>query len=220
LEDGEELYAEAGSMMLMKGDIKVRSVIIDVMQERSLIKGLLEALGRKALAGETVFHNVFRGPGEVWLTPGLPGGIEYVELSGDCWTFQDYSYLAHHGDVKLDLAWKGKRGLHFGDLVWLEACGSGGVWVSGYGYVRWVEVPEGEEVVIDNMHFVALPEGARWEVEKFGDLKSFLFGGEGYVVKVRGPTRVLVQTRILPPLAVALARFMPGKLLDLIRPKL
>ncbi len=139
-------------------------------------------------------------------------------MKGDCWTFQDYSYLAHHGDVKLDLAWKGKKGLYFGDLVWLKACGEGGVWVSGYGYLKWVEVED--EIVIDNMHFVALPESAEWEVEKFGDLKSFLLGGEGYVVKVKGPTRVLVQTRILPPLAAALYRFMPNKLLDLIRPKL
>ncbi|HIP66168.1 MAG TPA: TIGR00266 family protein, partial [Pyrodictium sp.] len=39
--------------------------------------------------------------------------------------------------------------------------------------------------------------------------KSFLFGGEGIVLEVQGPTKLLVQTRILPPLAQLIAKFLP-----------
>jgi len=218
LEEGEKLYAEAGAMMMMKGDVKVDTVLIDLEEEGNVLRALAEALGRKLLAGETVFHNVFEGPGVVWLSPSLPGGVEYIEVKGECWTVQDYSYVAHFGDLKLDLAWKGPKGLFLGDLVWLRACGEGGLWVSSYGDIMKVEVED--EMVIDNMHFVALPDDAEWRVEKFGGLKSFITGGEGYVIRVKGPTTVYVQTRILPPLAAAIARFMPSRWAELFRARL
>lgn len=216
LEEGEKVYAEAGALMMMKGNIKVRTKILD-LEKDGKVKGILDALGRKVLAGETVFHNVFEGPGTVWLSPSLPGSIAYVRTEGKCWIVQDYSYLAHHGDLDLDIAWKGPKGLALGDLVWLKVCGEGGFWVSSYGEIMEVELKEGEKITIDNMHFVTLPDDAKWEVKKFGDLKGFLFGGEGYVVEVSGPTKVLVQTRILPPLAAAVARFMPSKWAELLR---
>ncbi len=215
LEEGEKIYAETGSMMMMKGDLKVDTVMIDLEQEKSKAKAVLEAIGRKLLSGETVFHNVFEGPGTVWLSPSLPGGVKYIEVHDECWIVQDYSYVAHYGDLELDLAWKGPKGIVLGDLVWLKLCGRGGFWVSSYGDILEVKVED--EIVIDNMHFVALPDDANWEVEKFGGLKNFLLGGEGYVIKVRGPTRVYVQTRILPPLAAAIARFMPSRWGELLR---
>ena len=204
----EKVYAEAGAMMMMKG-VKVRTIQLD-SEESPWYKAAIEAIARKLFTGESIFHNLFEGPGEVWLTPSLPGQIAYVELKGEEWIIQDYSYFAHHGDVKIDLAWKGKKGIALGDLVWLKVSGKGGVWVSAYGDVMWVEIPKGEETIIDNMHFVAIPESAKWEVTKL-NLKTFLLGGEGYAIKVKGPTKVLIQTRILPPLAKALARFMPSQ---------
>ncbi|ALU11555.1 hypothetical protein EYM_02470 [Ignicoccus islandicus DSM 13165] len=218
LEEGEKVYAETGAMMMMKGNLKVDTIMIDLQQERSKVKAVLEAIGRKLLSGETIFHNVFEGPGTVWISPSLPGGIKYIESRGDCWIVQDYSYVAHYGDLDLDLAWKGPKGLVLGDLVWLKLCGEGGFWVSSYGDV--IEVNVEDEMIIDNMHFVALPDNAQWEVVKFGNLRNFLLGGEGYVVKVRGPTKVYVQTRILPPLAAAIARFMPSKWSELLRLRL
>ena len=212
LEEGEEVIAEAGAMMLMKG-VEVETIQID-SEDSPWYKAATEAIARKLFTGETIFHNKFRGPGELWLTSSLPGQIEYVKLVDDEWIIQDYSYLAHHGDIKIDLAWKGKRGIALGDLIWLKVKGEGGVWVSAYGELKWLEVKEGEEVIIDNMHFVAIPENIDWEVTKL-NMKTFALGGEGYAIKVRGPAKVLLQTRILPPLAKALARFMPSKWLSL-----
>ncbi len=211
LDEGESVVAETGAMMAIKGSIKVDTVNIDIQRDRSKIVAFLEAIARKIFAGETVMHNVFTGPGEVWFSPSLPGNIKYLNLENKCWIIQDYSYVAHHGNVDFGLTWKGPKGLVMGDLIWLKLCGDGGVWLSSYGDMIEVELKEGEEMIVDNMHFVALPEDARWTVEKFGNMKEFLFSGEGYVIRIYGPVKVILQTRILPPLAAAISRFLPSK---------
>ncbi len=206
LED-DEIFAEAGAMLLMKGEVKVKTISYD-----GIVKGIL----RKIFAGESVFLNKYWGRGEVWLAPGLPGEITTIDLKGKCWILQDYSYLAHYGDVEFNLAWKGLKGFFAGgEAIWLKACGEGLVWVSAYGQLEWIDVED--EIIIDNMHFVALPDDVEWEVKKIGDLKTTVLSGEGYVVKVRGKTRILIQSRILPPLAASLMRFMPNRFLDLLR---
>ncbi|RLE73513.1 MAG: TIGR00266 family protein, partial [Thermoprotei archaeon] len=50
-----------------------------------------------------------------------------------------------------------------------------------------------------------------WRVRKFGGWKSFILGGEGLVFEVWGPARVYIQSRIIPPFANILRKFIPSK---------
>ncbi len=174
--------------------------------------GLIKSLLRTALAGESFFINTYyaREQGEVWFAPSLPGDISYVELKGDRGlVIQDTSYIAHHGDTDLTTAWRGLKGLIAeGELVWLKAEGGGGVWISSYGAIEEVELKPGERVLVDNFHFVAMDDGLKWEIRKFGGLKSFLFGGEGFVIEVEGPGRLYIQTRSLSPLIEIIAKYL------------
>jgi len=205
LEPGESVYAEPGAMLLVRGDVEVETSS----------GGILSGLKRALLGGESFWINRFTagpGGGEVWLAPGVPGDVEAVELSGEAWVVQDTGYLAHYGEVEVSASWRGLRGLLAeGELFWLKVEGRGVVWVSGYGGLETVEVPAGESLVVDNMHLVAMPADVDYSIRKFGGLKSFIFGGEGLVVEIRGPARVVVQTRVLPPLARLLARFLPRR---------
>lgn len=204
LEPGEEVWAEPGALMLMRGSVEVETTS----------GGILRGLKRALLGGESFFMNryVARGPAEVWFVPPVPGDIRGVELRGEAWVVQDASYLAHSGGLEVDTRFRGFRGLLAeGELFWLEVRGSGTLWVSSYGAIEEVEVPPGETLVVDNFHLVAMPSDTDYSIRKFGGLKSFLFGGEGLLVEVRGPARVLVQTRILPPFAQLLARFLPRR---------
>ncbi|MCX8205121.1 MAG: TIGR00266 family protein [Candidatus Nezhaarchaeota archaeon] len=208
LEPGEAVTAEAGALLAMEGDVSV---------ETKTAGGVGKGLLRKVAVGETLFINTFRaGPrgATVWLAPSVPGDIHYYELRGDGLVVQDYSYLAHHGDVDYELKWRGLRGLLAepkSGLVWLRVYGRGGVWLNSYGAIEARELSPGEEVVVDNAHLVAIQDATELSVIKFGGWKSFLFGGEGFVVKVRGPGKVLLQTRTLPALAEALSRFLPSR---------
>ena len=89
--------------------------------------------------------------------------------------------------------------------------GVGGAWLNSYGGVEVLELKAGERVIVDNFHFIAMTEGAKWRVRKFGGLKSFLLGGEGIVIEIEGPTKLYLQTRSLQPFAAVLSRFIRRK---------
>lgn len=192
---GESITAEPGAMVLMRGSIKVQT---------GMSGGLLPSVMRSLLGGESIFLNRFvaQGDAEVWLAPPVPGDIHYLPLGGNGYVIQDTSYLAHHGEVTLDVAWRGFRGfLTEGELVWLRARGQGGVWVTAFGGIEAIEVGAGEAVAVDNFHFVAMEEGARYEIRPFGGIRSLLLGGEGLIAEIQGPARVWIQSRHLGSLA-------------------
>lgn len=174
------------------------------------MRGLL-----RGIAGtEAVFLNNYkaRGQAEVLLAPSLPGDIAYIPLEGESYVVQDSSYLAHRGEVDVEVAWRGLKGvLAEGELMWLRLRGRGGAWVNSYGAMGRLELKAGERVTLDNLHFVALNENAKWKIRKFGGWKSFLLGGEGLVVEVEGLGTLFYQTRILPPFARILRKFLPKR---------
>jgi uncharacterized protein (TIGR00266 family) len=206
LEAGEAVSAEAGAMLAMEGDLSV---------ETKTAGGVAKGLLRRFTVGESVFINTFRaGPrgGVVWLAPSVPGDIHYHELKGEGLVLQDYAYLAHHGDVDYELKWRGLKGLLAepgAGLIWMRLHGLGGVWLNSYGALQARELKPGEEMTVDNGHLVAMQDTVDFTVGKFGGWRSFLLGGEGLVVKVRGPGLILLQTRTLPMFAEVLSRFLP-----------
>jgi len=205
LEPGEELTSEAGAMVLFRGNLEIKT-----HTGGGLLKGLL-----RGIAGtEAVFLNTYRAksPAEVLLAPSLPGDIAYIPLEDGSYVVQDSAYLAHIGDVDVEVAWRGLKGvLAEGELVWLRLKGRGGAWVNSYGAMGKMELKAGERVTLDNMHFVALNEETKWRIRKFGGWKTFLLGGEGLVVEVEGPGTLFYQTRILPPFARLLKKFIPSR---------
>lgn len=85
--------------MSVRGEIKVKT---------RTGGGLLNGLIRRTLAGESLFLNTFvaKSDAEVKLAPSLPGDIKYLQLTGEGYIIQDFSYLVHHEDVKLSVTWR------------------------------------------------------------------------------------------------------------------
>ena len=101
LNPNEKIVTEPGAMVTTIGDIKVQT---------KMEGGVFKALKRKFLGSESAFMNTYiAGPngGEVWLAPSVPGDIKYVELKNQSISVQDMAYLAHHGDVTVDVAFRG-----------------------------------------------------------------------------------------------------------------
>jgi len=200
--EGETVYAETGSVVLIDGTVEVSTTAYD-----GIAKGIL----RKVFAGESTFLLKLSGLGEVWLSPSLPGEIAAVHLKGDCLVVQDYAYLAHTGELKFSFEHKGLKSLFGTELVWLKVCGEGTLWVSGYGHLKWIELKPTQR--LDPMHFVVFPE-CKYELESITKgLKDGLLDGEVSFIKFKEPTTVLIQSRIVPPLAQVVSRFTPQKAL-------
>ncbi len=192
LEQGDAIRAEAGAMTYMSPTIEVRTV----MRESSFI----ESLGLKLLGGQSFFVNEYTarsGRGVVGLVSAPLGDIAHLDVRpGLGYIVQKSAYVASSPNIDLDIKWQGfTRGIFGQGLFMLRATGSGNLFINTFGALEKKTLAPGEELVVDNFHLAAFTDTCSYQVSKFGGLKSTLLGGEGLVVKVRGPGEVYIQTK-------------------------
>lgn len=109
---------------------------------------------------------------------------------------QSGSYVASEMGVALDTQWGGAKTFFASEgLIMLRASGSGQLVLSSYGAIHEMNLAQGERYTIDTGHLVAFSQGIGFDVRRIGGIKSTLFSGEGLVVDLTGPGRVLMQTR-------------------------
>jgi len=190
LDGGETIQAESGAMVSMSANVR---------PETAMKGGVLGAIKRKVLGGESLFANTYRaegGPGEVTLAPSLPGDMTHIRLGGGTIFIQSASFLAGDPSISLDTAWGGARTFFSGEgLFLLKAAGTGDLLVSSYGAIHKVSLSAGTPYLCDTGHVVAFTEGLSFDVRRFGGWKSTFLGGEGLVCEFRGQGELYIQTR-------------------------
>ncbi len=190
LTGGESIVAEAGSMVSMSASIQV---------DTKMKGGLLKSLARSMLAGESFFINTFQAGaqgGEINLAPALPGDVFTTQMNNENYLVQSGSFLASGEGVETDTKWGGASTFFGGEgLIMLRCSGSGTLILSSYGAIHEIQLGNGESYTIDTGHLVAFSQEMCFKVRAIGSLKSTVFGGEGLVVDMTGPGKVLMQTR-------------------------
>ncbi|MEM2181220.1 MAG: TIGR00266 family protein [Nitrososphaerota archaeon] len=192
LEPNESIRAEAGAMTYMSPNIDVRTV----MRESSFI----ETLGLKLLGGQSFFVNEYAAKyssGVVGLVSAPLGDIAHLVVSdGRGFIIQKSAYVASSPTIDLDIKWQGfTRGIFGQGLFMIKVTGRGDLFINTFGAIEKKTLVPGEELIVDNFHVAAFSETCRYEVKKFGGLKSTLLGGEGLVLRVTGPGDVYIQTK-------------------------
>lgn len=190
LDPNEAVIAESGAMVGMSADIQV---------ETKMRGGLLQSLARSVLGGESFFVNTYRAAargGELLLAPTLPGDVFTTELTNETYLVQSGSFLASSEGVVTDTKWSGARTFFGGEgLIMLRCSGVGTLILSSYGAIHELDLAAGETYTVDTGHLVAFSEKMGFKVRAIGGLKTTVLGGEGLVVDLTGPGRVLLQTR-------------------------
>jgi uncharacterized protein (TIGR00266 family) len=191
LEKDESIQTESGAMVSMSSNVTV---------ETGLQKGgIWGALKRTVLGGESFFTNTFTAKddvGEITLAPVLSGDIYVQEMKSVAMLVQSGSYLAGSKELDVDTKWGGAKTFFSGEgLFMLRVSGAGVLFMSSYGAIHEVNLVEGQKYVIDTGHIVAFEENMNYAVKKVGDWKSTFLSGEGLVVEITGPGKVLLQTR-------------------------
>jgi uncharacterized protein (TIGR00266 family) len=189
LTPNERIRAEAGAMVSFSAGIEI---------ETKAAGGLLKSLGRSLLGGESFFQNFWKaGPqgGEVTLAPKLPGDISMLELRGETMMVQSGSYLASEDGIELNSKISGKAFMAGEGLSILEAKGNGKLLVSSYGAIYEKTIAPNEKYTVDSSHLVAFDASMGVQPKAVGGLKSTAFSGEGLVIELTGPGRILIQTR-------------------------
>ncbi len=207
LNQGEALKAESGAMVSMDSTVDV-----DGKAEGGILKGL----GRM-LAGESFFFQTLtanRGSGVATLAPTAVGSIVAIPLNGEAYSVQKNGFLAASMGVEVDTKMQSlTKGLLSGEgLVILNIHGTGVVFVSSHGAIHEIDIPAGQEKIIDNGHLVAWQSTVDYSIEKASKgWISSAKSGEGVVCRFRGPGKVYIQTRNPNSFIEWIAKLMPAK---------
>ena len=192
LEPGESVLAESDAMASMAADLDMRV--------RFNGGNIITAFLKKWFGGESFFVNEFKNNSSeakrVTLVQGTPGNLRHVELNGSSVCLQPGAYVASTPGIKLGLSWAGFASF-FGreGLFRLKATGTGNVWFGAYGEL--VEKNVEGDYIVDTAHLVAYEPQMRLKVQLAGGIFSSLLGGEGFVTRVEGNGKIVVQSRSL-----------------------
>lgn len=187
---GEQMICESGAMVARDSGMEMKT---------SLQGGMMSAMKRKVLGGESLFQNTFTAtaPGQrLFFAPGPEGDVEVVHLDGQRGIFlSSGAYLGAPPSVTLDTKWGGAKGFFSGAGMFLLRCvGTGPLFFSSYGGIHAVDVGPGG-YVCDTSHIVAFTEGLEYNVTRLGGLGGLFLSGEGLVCNFRGQGRLWIATR-------------------------
>lgn len=205
----EKLYAEAGSMVYMSGNMQM---------EAKMRGGLLKGIGRK-FAGETAFLTEFTsagGTGMVSFGGNAPGTIKPLEVApGKEYMVQKDAFLVAEDSVDLSIAFQKKLGASFfgGEGFILERLsGQGTVWIHACGDFVEFDLRENQVLKVDTGSVVGWEANVTYDIERVKGIKTMFFGGEGiFLTTLTGPGKIILQSLNLGNLATALSPFMPHR---------
>lgn len=203
LDPGETVIAEAGAMTYMEEGISFEAKMGDGSTAESGLFGKLLSAGKRVITGESLFMTHFthhgRGKSHVSFAAPYPGSIIPIDLStiGGELLCQKDAFLCAALGTKLDIAFTRRLGVGFfgGEGFILEKLsGDGMVFIHAGGTVIEKEL-HGETLRVDTGCLVAFQPGIDYDIERAGNLKSMVFGGEGlFLATLKGRGKVWLQS--------------------------
>jgi uncharacterized protein (TIGR00266 family) len=221
LDPAETVIAEAGAMNYMEDGIAFETKMGDGSTPDTGFMGKLMAVGKRALTGESIFmtHFTNRGASKKRVTfaapyPGTVVPIDLATLGGELLCEKDAFLCAALG-TQVGIAFNRKLGSGFfgGEGFILQRLqGDGMAFVHAGGTVVRKEL-KGEKLFVDTGCLVAFTSGIQYDIQRSGNLKSMVFGGEGlFLATLQGHGTVWLQSMPFSRLAQRIAgSFAAGK---------
>jgi len=221
LDPGESAVAEAGAMMYMTDGIEMQTVFGDGSAQ-SQAGGIFDKLigaGKRLITGESLFCTVFThtgaGKGRVAFSAPYPGKIIPLNLKDYDNTIicQKDAFLCCAKGVSIGVAFQKKIGaaLFGGEgFIMQKLEGDGLAFVHAGGTIVQKELGAGDTLRVDTGCLVALTHSVNYDIQFVGDVKSAVFGGEGFFfATLTGPGHVWLQSLPFSRLAGRLHRAAP-----------
>ncbi len=196
LAPGETLISESGAVASMAAELDLKA---------KLNGGLFRGLARKYLGGESLFINEItnntRELKRVVLTSQAPGDVRSQQLrAGESICLEPGSYICSTPGIKLGVRWAGFVSFFAGEgLFKLVLTGEGTYWFGGYG--AFLDKELNGEYIVDSGHLVAYDPGVKLKLQLSNGIFGSFFSGEGFVTRLQGRGKVVLQTRSLGGLA-------------------
>ena len=204
LDPGETVIAEAGAMNYMEEGINFETKMGDGSEPEKGFFGKMLDVGKRAITGESLFmtHFTHHGSGKshVAFAAPYPGKIIPIDMStiqGNDLLCQKDAFLCAALGTKVTIAFNKKIGAGFfgGEgFILQKLVGDGLACIHAGGTVVEKEL-RGETLRVDTGCLVAFEPHIEYNIERAGNLKSMVFGGEGlFLATLRGHGRVWLQS--------------------------
>ncbi len=165
---------------------------------------ILSALGSKIFGGESFFINHYTNKGsktaDLYVTQTTPGDMFEKQMNGETLFIEAGAFIARTSGIKCQTVWAGFTSLFAGEgLFRLKYSGHGTLWFGSYGAVFEKEI--NGDLIVDSGHLVAYPPHMKLKLKLAGGLFSSIFSKEGFVLKISGQGKIILQTRSVKGLA-------------------
>jgi uncharacterized protein (TIGR00266 family) len=203
LDPRETVIAEAGVMMYMEDGIGFETKMGDGSKPDAGFLGKLGSVAKRAITGESLFMTHFSNNAgarkKVAFGAPYPGKIISIDLDearGELLCQKD-SFLAAALGTEISIAFNKRlgAGLFGGEGFILQKLrGDGLVFIHAGGTIVEKRL-NGEKLMVDTGCIVAFETSIDYNIERAGNLKSMLFGGEGlFLATLQGTGRVWLQS--------------------------
>ncbi len=217
LDPQETVIAEAGMMVYMQDGITFETKMGDGSQADNGLLGKLFQAGTRMLTGESLFmtHFTNRGSGKRSVAfaaphPGTIIPIDLAKIAGNTLIAQKDSFLCAALGTSISITFNKKIGSGFfgGEgFVLQKLQGDGLAFVHAGGTIIEKQL-NNETIRIDTGCIVAFEPQINYDIQRAGNLKSMIFGGEGiFLATLNGTGRVWIQSMPLSKLIRTLAPF-------------
>lgn len=210
LSRGEMIKLERGAMVYMS-DVEIKG---KMNSKGSGIGGMFSAIGRGLTSGESMFVTEATGTaddGEIGIAPSVPGKIIPLRVGIQQYRLNTGAFLACDNSVNYKMVSQSVGKAFFGGtggLFVMETEGSGDLFVNAFGDLLEIEVAPNKPVTIDNDHVIAWDRNLDYQIKVASGTFGFT-SGEGLVNHFTGSGKVIIQTRNVCSLALAIRPYIP-----------
>ncbi|HDQ71892.1 MAG TPA: TIGR00266 family protein [Chloroflexi bacterium] len=221
LDPGETVIAEAGMMMYMEDGIGFETKMGDGSKPKAGFLDKVVSVGMRAITGESLFLTHFSnvtpaGKKRVAFGAPYPGKIMAIDLdeaNGELICQKDAFLCAALG-TELSIAFNKKlgAGLFGGEGFILQRLrGDGMLFLHAGGSVIEKRL-NNEKILVDTGCIVAFESAISYDIQRAGNLKSMIFGGEGlFLATLQGTGRIWLQSLPFSRLADRILKFAPSQ---------
>jgi len=217
LDPGEKVIAEAGSMLYIEDGITYEAKLGDGSNINEGFMSKLISAGKRVLTKDSLFLTHFTNNGtgkkKVAFAGNYPGKIVAMDMSkiqGHLVCQKDAFLCAAFG-TKIDIEFTKKigAGLFGGEgFILQKIIGDGMAFIHAGGHIIERQL-NNETIYVDTGCIVAFEPSLSYEIQKAGNLKTMIFGGEGiFLAKLSGTGRLWLQSlplsRLVGKLSAAL----------------
>jgi len=155
------------------------------------------------------------GTGSLGLAPSFPGDLMHLSLEkNESWILFSGCFVASSVHFETQTNFLGLKRSFFGGerafYLQIDALnGPGDLFIGAMGAFMEVILEKDQLFNCDNGHLVAMESSVSFDIKRVGGLKSTFLSGEGVIAQLKGPGRVIMQSRNPREFALWLYNFMP-----------